>query len=215
MKRKLIVISIGLFVGTAAAYLGWLVLPENFLGAPVIFAGLAYCVGGAFFLAFGPVAQQISPMPSSDRTMLYLAPGSLIVLLAAPLEYHLLPPAIHRSGWMLWLGSAVIMLGLIVRIWTRRVLKGAYQGNLQVQPDQQLITCGPYRWVRHPGYLGFILMAAGLVIGFSSLDGLLGVILLVAGFLRRSQAEERMLIQAFGEQYINYAKRTGRMAPKI
>lgn len=52
MKRNLMAIVIGFFVGSAAAYLRWLVLPANFLGAFVMYASLAYCIGGAFFLAF-------------------------------------------------------------------------------------------------------------------------------------------------------------------
>jgi protein-S-isoprenylcysteine O-methyltransferase Ste14 len=78
-----------------------------------------------------------------------------------------------------------------------------------------LVTNGPYCWIRHPGYLGFIGMAVGLAVGLSSLTGLLGVILLTAGFLFRCQVEERMLIQAFGEQYVTYAKSTGQIIPRI
>jgi protein-S-isoprenylcysteine O-methyltransferase Ste14 len=215
MKRKLTVIAIGSVVGAAAAYLGWLVLPANFLGALVIFAGLFYCFGGACVLAFGRAAQQIPSLPKSDRTILYLMPGALLVLLAAPLEYHFLPPTLPRSGWMQWLGTTILLLGFAIRIWTRLTLKDEYQGNLQVQPDQHLITRGPYRWVRHPGYLGFSLMAVGLAIGFSSLAGLLGAALLTAGFVLRIQVEERMLIRGFGDQYITYAKRTGRLVPRI
>lgn len=213
--RKWIVIGVGSVIGGITAYLGWLVLPANFLGAFVIFSGLTYCAGGAVLLAFGRTPQQTASLPSSDRTMLYLLPGALLVLLAAPLEYHFLPPTLPRSGWMQGLGTAILLLGFSIRVWTRLTLKGDYQGNLQVQPDQQLVTHGPYHWVRHPGYLGFIVSAAGLGIGFSSLAGLLGVVLLTTGFLLRSLVEERMLIRAFGEQYIAYAKRTGRMAPRI
>jgi protein-S-isoprenylcysteine O-methyltransferase Ste14 len=215
MKRKLILTGSGLLVGISAAYLGWLVLPENFLGAFVIFTGLAYCIGGAFALAFGRAPQQISPFPSSDRTLLYLAPGSLLVLLAAPLEYHFLPPTLPRSEWMQWLGIAILILGFAIRVWTRLALKGDYQGNLQVRPGQPLINSGPFQWVRHPGYLGFIVSATGLVVGFSSLAGMLGIVPLSIGFLLRSQVEERMLIRVFGEQYITYAKHTGRMVPRI
>ena len=60
-----------------------------------------------------------------------------------------------------------------------------------------------------------LLDAPGLAIGFSSLAGLLGVVLLSTGFLLRSQVEERMIIRVFGEQYITYARRTGRMVPRI
>lgn len=215
MKRKWIVVFVGSVIGAAAAYLGWLALPVNFLGALVMFAGLCYCMGGGLFLAFGRAPQPMPSTLSSDHTLLVLAPGALLVLLAAPLEYRFLPQVLPRGGWMIWLGTAILLFGLSIRIWTRLVLKEDYQGNLQVQPCQQLVTSGPYHWVRHPGYLGFIVMAVGLAVGFSSLIGLLGAILTTAGFLLRIRVEEQMLIQAFGEKYIAYAKGTGKMVPRF
>ena len=213
MKRRLIVISTGLVIGAAAVSLGWLVLPENLLGGFVIFAGLIYCIGGGLFLALGRAPQQVLMTPSSDRTILYLAPGALLVLLGAPLEYHFLPQTLLHSPLMQWLGTLILVLGFSIRLWTRRTLKEDYQGNLQVHPDQSLITGGPYHWVRHPGYLGFIVMAAGLAVGFSSLAGLFGVILLAVGFRARIQVEQQMLRHAFGQAYIAYARRTGCLLP--
>lgn len=152
----------------------------------ITIGGLMYCIGGSLFLAFGRPPQQVVNAPSSDRTLLYLVPGALLVLLAS---------------------------GFALRLWTRQVLKDAYQGNLQVQPGQQLITGGPYCWVRHPGYLAFLIMAGGLALDFSSLTGLVGVGLLTTGFYLRIQVEEQMLYRAFGQQYIDYAQRTGCVLP--
>lgn len=213
MKRNMLVITIGGMIGATAIALGWLVLPENFLGVFVIFGGLMYCIGGSLFLAFGRPPQRVVNAPSSDRTLLYLVPGALLVLLASPLEYHYLLPALPRGPLLPWLGILLLTSGLALRLWTRQVLKDAYQGNLQVQPGQQLITGGPYSWVRHPGYLAFLIMAGGLALGFSSLTGLLGVGLLATGFYMRIQVEEQMLYRAFGQQYIDYAQRTGCVLP--
>ena len=219
MKRNVFLVLIGLVLGITETGIGWLLAPENLLGYLLIFAGLGYCIGGCIFLAVtrSPAGneQQNEMAGRSDRTLLMLVPGALLILLAAPLEYALLPAALPRTPVMQWSGLGIILIGFALRIWVRRSLKGAYQGNLQVLPQQSLVTSGPYCWIRHPGYLGFILMAVGLAIGFSSLVGLLGAILLMAGFLFRCQVEERMLIQSFGEQYITYVKSTGQMLPRI
>lgn len=116
---------------------------------------------------------------------------------------------------MQWVGLTVVVLGMGLRVWTRHVLKKAYQGHLQVVPGQELVVWGPYRWIRHPGYLGFALQALGLVIGFSSLSGLIGMLLLGLPLRYRIQLEEAMLVRAFGSQYEQYQRHTSRLFPGI
>jgi len=116
---------------------------------------------------------------------------------------------------MPWIGLGITLLGLSLRLWARQSLKEAYQGNLQVQAEQRVIMAGPYQWVRHPGYLAFALQALGLGIGFSSISGLLGCACLIFGLRYRIQVEEQMLVQAFGDEYLDYARRTHRLIPGI
>jgi protein-S-isoprenylcysteine O-methyltransferase Ste14 len=215
MTRKVSILLLGLLLGVAEVTLGWSLLAANFLGAFLIFTGLGYCIGGGFFLALGRVAPTRGAVNQSDQTLLFLAPGALLILLAMPLEYLYLPETLSRSRVMQWLGLTILLLGMCLRIWTRQSLRQGYQGNLQVQSGQQLITSGPYHWIRHPGYLAFILLALGLGLGFSSLAGLFGVVLLVVGFLYRIQMEEKMLAQEFGAVYNDYAKHTVRLIPRV
>ena len=195
MKRKAGLILLGLLTGTAEIWLGWRVLPENFLGAYLIFIGLGYCIGGGFFLALGST-RTTSPI---RPFLVSFCPGGFLILLGMPLEYLYLPEVLPRSQAIQWLGFITILLGMILRLWTRRSLKEAYQGNLQVQPGQHLVKTGPYRWIRHPGYFGFALQALGLAMGFSSLIGLLGLVFLAFALRYRIRIEEQMMIQAFGK----------------
>jgi protein-S-isoprenylcysteine O-methyltransferase Ste14 len=212
MKRKAGLILLGLLTGTAEIWLGWMLLPENFLGAYLIFIGLGYCIGGGFFLALGSNKDTTS---RSDRSLLGFAPGGFLILLGMPLEYLFLQEVLPRFQAIQWLGLITILLGMSLRIWTRRSLKEAYQGNLQVQPGQHLVTTGPYRWIRHPGYFAFALQALGLAMGFSSLLALLGLVFLAFALRYRIRIEEQMMIQAFGKEYVEYASQTHRMIPGI
>jgi protein-S-isoprenylcysteine O-methyltransferase Ste14 len=215
MVRKAGLILLGLVLGSAEIWLGWSILPDNFLGGYLIFIGLGYCIGGGFFLALSRTSASRAESARSNRSLTALAPGALLILLAMPLEYLFLPVLLPRGVTLQWIGLGIILLGVLLRFWTRHTLKKAYQGNLQIQPGQQVIQTGPYRWIRHPGYAGFALQALGLAIGFSSTAGLLGCACLLPALRYRMIVEEQMLVQAFGAEYQDYARRTKRMVPGL
>lgn len=212
MRRKAGLIALGMALGTAEALLGWSILPQNFLGAFLIFIGLGYCIGGGIWLALAP--RGAAP-PNAERSLLGFVPATLLFLVAMPLEYRFLPAVLSRDRAMQALGLVLIVLGMALRTWSRVSLKAAYQGNLQVRADQHVVTTGAYRTIRHPGYLAFIVLALGLAVGFSSLSGLLGVVLLVGALRYRIRAEEAMLVQAFGQEYTVYASHTHRLIPGV
>ncbi len=212
MTRKIGLIALGLALGAFEIWAGWSVLPRNYLGAGLIFIGLGYCIGGGFFLALG---RRDPDVLRSDRSLAGLAPGALLVLLAMPLEFLFLPAALPRGYEMQSAGLLLILLGMLVRLWARAALRADYQGNLQARPGQRLVTGGPYRWIRHPGYAAFLLMALGLAVGFSSIAGLLGTTAFFIGLRYRIQVEEELLGRTFGEEYAAYAGRTRRLIPGI
>jgi protein-S-isoprenylcysteine O-methyltransferase Ste14 len=82
-----------------------------------------------------------------------------------------------------------------------------------LQPGHELVTDGPYRFVRHPSYLGMIL--AGWALVFRSGVGLAAtaVGLLVLG--RRIEDEEALLASQFGPAWTDYCRRTWRLLPRV
>jgi len=81
---------------------------------------------------------------------------------------------------------------------------------------QQIVTWGPYRWVRHPFYAAFLLALAGAV-ALCPHPGTLGAWLygLVALQLTARREERRLLASRLGTSYAAYARRTGRLWPRI
>ena len=80
----------------------------------------------------------------------------------------------------------------------------------------RLIDTGPYRFVRHPSYTGALMAFLGLapcLANWASLAVMLVPVLLV--FLRRMHVEEDALLQAFGNQYRDYMRRTKRLIPAV
>jgi protein-S-isoprenylcysteine O-methyltransferase Ste14 len=78
----------------------------------------------------------------------------------------------------------------------------------------RLVTCGPYRWVRHPLYTAGTAMVACLVL-ISGLWWLALALVPLAILLARTSKEEAYLIATFGGEYRDYMKRTGRFLPRF
>ena len=117
------------------------------------------------------------------------------------------------SGWIQWLGIVVAIGSIFFLIRVHQHLDKQWSITLEVQEDHKLITTGPYKYVRHPMYLGLFLYTIGLMM--VSLD--VFVILFFAFTIwvnyRRIPGEEQMLMEKFGDEYLDYIKRSGRLLP--
>ncbi len=203
------------------ACLGAQILPSNLLGWFLLLFGTAYMVGGAIYLwpENAPLvtrADRAAREETGDRSFWLIVPGFLAVFFASPLEYLYLGGAARAGIVMQIIGLALSALGLAVRLWTRRTLKAQYTGHVQVAAESALQTGGPYRYVRHPGYTGYLLICLGTAAGFGSLLGAAAVFLvLLPGLYYRMGVEEKLLAEHFGEAYRVYARRTKRLLPGI
>ncbi len=214
MIRKLFLILLGIVSGTAAVLTGLAAIPTNLMGWVMLFGALEYCFGACLYLAFE--RQPTLRAEAGDRSLWMLVPGGVGVIFLPVLEYLFFPfignPAI---GWQI-AGLGLVGSGLALRIWVRLTIGRLYSGKLQVKTGHRVVTSGPYRFVRHPGYDGILLEALGLIVGFSSLlGGLAWIFLLVPGFIYRIKVEEKLLIDEFGEEYGRYARSTRRLVPGV
>lgn len=122
----------------------------------------------------------------------------------------------NLPNWVRWIG-AVITLGSVLLIWwVQWALDVQFDTTLHTQANHQLITHGPYRWVRHPMYsalflmgLGWLLLTANWFIGAPLMIGIIVVVFM------RVENEEGVLIDLFGDEYREYMQRTGRFLPLL
>ena len=114
------------------------------------------------------------------------------------------------------IGLTLFVLGLIVR-WVAIIHLGRFfTVNVAIAQDHQLITTGPYRYVRHPSYTGTLLIFLGFGLCMLNIFSLAAVFLPISvAFLWRMHVEEEALRAAFGERYLVYADRTRRLIPMI
>jgi protein-S-isoprenylcysteine O-methyltransferase Ste14 len=119
------------------------------------------------------------------------------------------------STVLLAIGLIIVVAGMVVRLVAIATLKKNFSGALRIRADHILVKHGIYRRVRHPAYLGAILLFAGIPIMLSSLLGFLVMLLLVPYLLHRIKLEERMMIERFGKAYEDYMRSSKRLFPFI
>ena len=115
-----------------------------------------------------------------------------------------------------WTGCGILLLtvGTAFRLWAIRTLRNNFAATVQIKPGQQLITSGPYRWLRHPSYTGTLLTVFGTVLALASAVGMGATIALVLpAYLYRISVEERTMVAGLGEAYASYRKRTPALFP--
>ncbi len=114
------------------------------------------------------------------------------------------------------LGIVVYFSGLVLRYWCSYLLGIYFTRGVAVQEDQELVSSGPYRILRHPLYLGLLLLTLGVPLYFASLTGLiLGVILMPWALRKRILLEENKLSNSLGERYDDWVKGRYRLIPFI
>jgi protein-S-isoprenylcysteine O-methyltransferase Ste14 len=119
-------------------------------------------------------------------------------------------------------GLCLLLIGGYLRFKARLELKEkagfsnvASTGRLQIVESHQLVKEGLYKHVRHPIYLGEILRNFGFVLIFSSIYGVLFIGVGTIFLLLRIRIEEKMLIEAFGDDYKEYQRNTKMIIPYI
>jgi protein-S-isoprenylcysteine O-methyltransferase Ste14 len=115
-----------------------------------------------------------------------------------------------------WLGSVLAVAGAALVFRSRAVLGSAWSLVPKADQETGLVTTGPYRFVRHPIYLGLILLAAGEALAFSSLPAFAVVLFgIVPTFVWRARAEETLLSRIFGERHEVYQQQTKMIIPHL
>lgn len=146
----------------------------------------------------------------------------VVMILALYAALTLLPFGDRRSiGEMpdvlaaAWVGLGLSGLGFLFVFWSGYALGKQYSPEVTIQEGHKLVTGGPYRVIRHPRYLGVILLAVGLSLLFHSWIGLAAAILFTGILVMRIKDEEAMLHREFGPEWESYCRKSWRLIPFI
>lgn len=114
------------------------------------------------------------------------------------------------------LGCLLALAGAALVLRSRAALGAAWSFVATTDEGTGLVTTGPYRLVRHPLYLGLVMLATGQGLAFGSWPALAIVLsAIVPTFAWRARAEEQLLSRMFGERYADYRHRTRMILPYL
>jgi protein-S-isoprenylcysteine O-methyltransferase Ste14 len=126
------------------------------------------------------------------------------------------PTMFGGPHWLKTASVIVILIALAIR-WTAIVTLGkSFSSNVAIRDSQRVKSTGLFRLVRHPSYLGLLLVF--LAVGLHARNWIaLAIVLLptTAALLYRIHVEEIALNQAFGEEYRSYSRHTKRLIPGL
>ncbi len=167
------------------------------------------------FLRKGEAAKSLEHGESDRGSTMTLggayAIGGILLLVAPVFDYLQIARA---PDWVSGFGLALMVGGVVLRVWAIRVLGEYYTRTLRTAEQQSLVDRGPYGVIRHPGYLGVLMLWVGASLATANwIATLLIALVMFVAYTYRIQSEELMLAATFGEQYRRYAARTRRLIP--
>jgi len=158
--------------------------------------------------------QHVTGMEKSILGLLFLG-GFLLPLLYSTTSWldfanYTLPT------WAGWIGVALIAAALYV-FWRAHADLGLnWSPTLEIREKHELITRGIYGVIRHPMYSSqWILAIAQPLLLQNWLVGFANLIIFIPFYFLRVQAEEKMMLDSFGDEYRDYMKKTGAILPKV
>jgi protein-S-isoprenylcysteine O-methyltransferase Ste14 len=129
-------------------------------------------------------------------------------------NYSFLNRASTSNKPLATIGLIIVLTGLLTAVWARVNLGRNWGMPMSIKQDPELVTSGPYRYIRHPIYSGILLALIGTSLA-SSLVWL--IVFAIAGiyFVYSAVEEEKLMIKQFPKVYPSYKSKTKMLIPFI
>lgn len=206
----------------------WIYLIWLLLFSAVFMAAMARWNPGLLNLRGSPRKEmRTRPMPPYEYVFFT---GYIILLLLIPimagLEFNgffatfpypgFIFAIVQMPFWLVALGLIFVIFGEVLFGWAM-VVNPFFHGMMTIQDDRehQVVSKGPYRWIRHPGYLGQILLYLGTPLVLTSWWALLLGLAMAGVFLYRTSKED-LALRSELPRYQEYADKVrNRLIPRI
>ena len=122
---------------------------------------------------------------------------------------------VKEAVFLRWAGLGLLTVGFIVMHWAVVCLDKQFSVQVTIQDNHQLVTHGPYRCLRHPRYLGIVVLFVGISLVYRSWLALLLAAAVAVVLWWRIYDEEALLHREFGVVWEAYAQKTWRFIPFV
>ena len=112
-------------------------------------------------------------------------------------------------------GTVATWAGIGLALWARLHLGQYWSARITLKEDHQLIRTGPYARLRHPIYTGLDLAAIVSAVVIDRWRCVVGVGLIMLGYVIKARREERLLAGQFGAAFEEHRRRTGFLLPRL
>jgi len=194
---------------------------------PLVFRVLVALILAAFVVHRGYYSRQLPPAERETVDRMGNSPATItagilsLIALASSLVYVFFPSRLAWAslpfpGWVRWGGLVLSLGGFLLLEASQRALGHNWSDQPRVTATQHLVTTGPYHRIRHPIYTSFLLILGALLP--LSANGCLGLSWIASVALEASiriRYEEQAMAGRFGEAYLEYMRRTGRLLPRF
>jgi protein-S-isoprenylcysteine O-methyltransferase Ste14 len=161
-------------------------------------------------------AEETKANQSKDKNSIFLIVGMLFPSLLIPILIWAYTYTEQQQNTLSISGIILIVTGIIFRIWSIYTLGKNFTAAVMFKEKHQLITTGPYRFLRHPSYTGAFFAIIGCAFLLETyLGALIAAACMFTAYYFRITAEEKALVDFFGNDYKELQKRTYKMIPFI
>ena len=180
----------------------------------ILIAGLTWAVWSAFwYLGMGSTKESKFSEGLAGRAQHVLPIFAGFILIFHGGQHPLVYGAIFENIWLRVAGVVMTVGGLLFATWARRHLGKYWSGMITLKEGHRLIRTGPYQYVRHPLYTGFLTAALGSALAARTGDALVGFMVLLIALLIKLRREEALLTREFGEEYVQFRREVPPLVP--
>lgn len=142
--------------------------------------------------------------------------GSTILIYLPLLTNGVLASRLYQQNiWCDCAGTIIVAVGVLLAIWARNLLGKNWSGRVMLQNKHHLITEGPYRFVRHPIYLGVLLAMFGSCLVLGQVFGFVYSLLSTFGLAMKSRREDVLLEKQFPNEFSVYKQHVRMLLPYL
>ncbi|MBI2070745.1 MAG: isoprenylcysteine carboxylmethyltransferase family protein [Elusimicrobia bacterium] len=162
-----------------------------------------------------PKRREQLDIPKGDWLTVSLGSLPALGVLAINLECWLRQP-VEPNWFVIASGSLLCAGSILFRNWGKWTLGYYYTFSIDLRENHTVIERGPYRFIRHPLYLGSFLGVIGLPLLAHSWLGIFFLTIPTGmAYALRLYKEDKFLLETLGEPYREYASRTARLIPLV